>query len=996
MPSPTLLDWNFTLHEEDTSSKYAPPSTSFLEIWHRFIDRFSLKEICQPLHTWYRITKDKSQSMSKRLDRIYVSHTETDLTLQPMAAAYVATPHSIFKAEKDLEGAEAEGMAWKDSTARVYPSVSDHVPVRLSPVGPKGKSSPQIPRWMAEDPLFESIFLGLLERSGLSAYSQLDPFLRHRQFVTLAYQAKKHYFLDKTEAARLEASKMSRLSACLQGLRLLSHHPVDQGAVSALCAQFPFIEGCMVRLEGGGTCVAQLRAEADNLIHSIHCEETEAKVNSNPPSTFLANLKEKLPSQRERLPGLRPGIDEEMTDDPEAMATLAGDYWAKVWARNAASPEAARSFLKRYHRQINPALCPTRLDKNHFIPIINSTNNSCAGPDGVPFAIYRIGVKFYSPIAADIFNSLADGVVPPAGFNYGVLFLLPKKGLGTPDDTRPISVTNACNRIIAKGVLSCIIPALKEFIHSAQKGFVPGRESGDHIRELNELFYKALEVDENELFVLFIDTQKAFDSVDHDFMSAVLGKIGFPPWIINIVKGLLSRVSVTPVFGGRTSVWIDILRGVKQGCPLSPLLFAVCYDPLLSRLAEIKGLKVFGFADDVALAAASFRDLCKAMEIIDLFSAASGLTVNVRKTTLINTKLDEGAVLKLVSSSPWPGLSVVKEGLYLGVLMGREVKLSDVFAKATAKFEARAAAYYPVVRRMHFVQRVTTFNVFLHSLFSYLIQFYSYPYVAGTGAQLSVVEGTAHRLIVNFPNAYPYDHLIQPRSRFGSGTPVKDLWSISIANLAAQSDLNQWDGATQVEPTNKFRNDMRMASHAQAAGADFVFIFLNTCELEGVPPIFVASRFMRDNKAEMRRLILDYILLHEYRSQQDLGMRRALRRRGLPCDQVAVDFLHSHYAIASSKLPPRCRRVLFQMVTNSLATQRRAMVIHAPEKEVRDLLQRPPCLLCRAGTDDAEHIYGDCAVVREARAIYSDLIKVSLDPYTLLEGLSLNLQSVGR
>ena len=82
----------------------------------------------------------------------------------------------------------------------------------------------------------------------------------------------------------------------------------------------------MVRLEGGGTCVAQLRAEAENLIHSIHCDETEAKANSNPPSTFL---KEKLPSQWERLPGLRPGMDEEMTDDPEAMATLAGDYWAK-------------------------------------------------------------------------------------------------------------------------------------------------------------------------------------------------------------------------------------------------------------------------------------------------------------------------------------------------------------------------------------------------------------------------------------------------------------------------------------------------------------------------------------------------------------------------------------------------------------------------------------------------------------------------------------------
>ena len=986
-------DWNFTLLEEDTSSKYAPPTTSFLAVWHRFTDRFALKEISQPLHTWYRITKDKTQSMSKRLDRIYVSHTETDLTLHPVAVSYCAIPHSIFKAGKDPGGAESEGIAGKGSAVRVYPSVSDHLPVRLSPVGPKGKSSPQIPGWMAEDTLFKSIFLGLLERSGLNGDNHLDPFLRHRQFVAIAFQAKKHYFLEKTDAACLEASKLTRLSACLQGLRLLSHQPVDQGAVRALCAQYPFIEGCLVRLEGGGTCVALLRAEAENLIHSVHIEEAEVTVNSNPPPSFLSNLKEKLPSQRERLPGLRPGIDEEMTDDPEEMATLAGDYWSKVWSRQAASPEASRSFLKGYQRKINPALCPIRLDKNHFIPIINSTNNSCAGPDGLPFAIYRIGVMFYSPIAADIFNSLADGVVPPAGFNYGVLFLLPKKGLGTPEDTRPISVTNACNRIIAKGVLSCIIPALKEFIHSTQKGFIPDRESGDHIRELNELFYKALEVNDSELFVLFVDTQKAFDSVDHDFLNAVLGKIGFPTWIINIVKGLLSRVSVTPVFGGRTSVWIDILRGVKQGCPLSPLLFAICYDPLLSRLAEIKGLKVFGFADDVALAAASFRELCEAMKIIDLFSAASGLTINVGKTTLINTKLDRVAVKKLVSESPWPGLSVAKEGLYLGILMGREVKLADVFAKATAKFEARAAAYYPAVRRMHFVQRVTTFNVFLHSLFSYLINFYSYPYVAGTGAQLSVVEGTAHRLIVNFPNAYPYDQLIQPRSRFGTGTPVKDLWSVSIANLAAQSDLNQWDGATQVEPTNKFRNAMRMGSHVQAAGADFVFIFLNTCELDGVPPIFVASRFVRKNKATMRRLILDFILRHEYRSQQDLGTRRALERRRLPCDQVAVEYFHSHYALASSNLPPRCRRVVFQMVTNSLATQRRAMVIHAPKKKVRDLQQRPLCLFCREGTDDAEHIYGDCSVVQEAREIYSDLIGVSLDPLTLLEGLSLKLQT---
>jgi hypothetical protein len=456
------------------------------------------------------------------------------------------------------------------------------------------------------------------------------------------------------------------------------------------------------------------------------------------------------------------------------MASLAGAYWSKVWGKRDKDPHSTRDYLRGYNKMINPLLCPKRLDHNHFISIINGTNDSCTGPDGVPFAVYRAGVDVYAYIAAGIFNALADGDSPPEGFNYGVLFLLPKKGIGTPDDTRPISVTNACNRIIAKGVLRCIVPALSELIHRSQKGFIPGREGSEHIRELNELFYKALEVDKEELFVLFVDTQKAFDSVDHDFLSAVLRKIGFPGWLVKIVSALLTRVRVTPVFGGRTDVWIDILRGVKQGCPLSPLLFAVCYDPLLCELNNIPGLKVFGFADDVALAAKSFKALVAAMKAIDRFAKASGLHINIAKTILINTQLDQRSVQRLAEASPWPGLQVAKEGVYLGIVMGRYVGLPAVFRKAMAKFEARAVEYYPAVRLMHITERVMVFNVFLLSLFSYLLQFYSFPYEAGGGAQLPAVEAAATRLIINFNKAYPYCLLIQPLVRFGTGSPVRD------------------------------------------------------------------------------------------------------------------------------------------------------------------------------------------------------------------------------
>ena len=67
----------------------------------------------------------------------------------------------------------------------------------------------------------------------------------------------------------------------------------------------------------------------------------------------------------------------------------------------------------------------------------------------------------------------------------------------------------------------------------------------------------------------------------------VLVKAGFPPWFRNFVKGSLTSVKVAPFFGGDLTEWIDILRGVKQGCPLSPLLFIIAYDPLLVYVSKL-------------------------------------------------------------------------------------------------------------------------------------------------------------------------------------------------------------------------------------------------------------------------------------------------------------------------------------------------------------------------------------------------------------------------
>ena len=129
---------------------------------------------------------------------------------------------------------------------------------------------------------------------------------------------------------------------------------------------------------------------------------------------------------------------------------------------------------------------------------------------------------------------------------------------------------------------------------------MPGRQGSEHIEDLNKDFYSAVE-EGRQHFILSIDTRKAFDSIFVDYLHAALRALNLPEWLSSLVVGLYFEARVSPVFGsGPSGVWIDILRGVRQGCPLSPLLFAIAFDPLIERLRSVSDVRVCGFADDLA------------------------------------------------------------------------------------------------------------------------------------------------------------------------------------------------------------------------------------------------------------------------------------------------------------------------------------------------------------------------------------------------------------
>ena len=100
---------------------------------------------------------------------------------------------------------------------------------------------------------------------------------------------------------------------------------------------------------------------------------------------------------------------------------------------------------------------------------------------------------------------------------------------------------------------------------------------------------------------MFYDFAAAFPSVEHDFMMEVFRAMDWPAWLLNFVSVLYANLRCQIVLGGSRHCGFAISRGIRQGCPLSPLLFAVAEDLLLRRLVQqIPDGTLRAYADDTA------------------------------------------------------------------------------------------------------------------------------------------------------------------------------------------------------------------------------------------------------------------------------------------------------------------------------------------------------------------------------------------------------------
>ena len=269
--------------------------------------------------------------------------------------------------------------------------------------------------------------------------------------------------------------------------------------------------------------------------------------------------------------------------------------------------------------------------------------NKSPGSDGLSVEFYQ---AFWDHLWGPFMNSLNESIRKSQltdTQSHGVLSLIFKSGDETNlNNWRPITLLNVDYKIITRTLAQRLQKVITKIVSTDQNGYIKSRFIGFSIRQIQDIIDYA-EEGNLEGVLLFLDYQKAFDSIEWNFMNLALEKFGFGHNFINSVKMLYKNANNSIINNGWVSNSFSVSRGIRQGCPISALLYILSAEIMAENIRNnmhIKGIKVrqskelklTQMADDTTVFLESKNCIPALLNEIQRFSEASGLILNKSKT----------------------------------------------------------------------------------------------------------------------------------------------------------------------------------------------------------------------------------------------------------------------------------------------------------------------------------------------------------------------------
>lgn len=327
-------------------------------------------------------------------------------------------------------------------------------------------------------------------------------------------------------------------------------------------------------------------------------------------------------------------------------------------------------------------------------------SNTAPGPDGFHIGFYKHFWEETKYLIKEIMDNLFEGTLNLSRLNYGLITLIPKmKEANNIKQYRPICLLNVSYKIVTKILANRLTKVTDEVIDATQTAFIPGRYILEGVVIIHETIHE-LQKTRRPRIILKLDFAKAYDKVQWHFLEEVLVKKNFPHrwigWIKQVVEG--GRVGIN--LNGTPGEYFRTYKGLRQGDPLSPLLFNIVTDALGTMLKNARdrghikgviphlvegGLTHLQYADDTVIMMDRDDDsITNTKLLLYCFEMMPGLQINYDKSEVFvigTTQADQIEVAKIfnckVGTFPmtYIGIPISSEPVRLTDLMFVRVKI---------------------------------------------------------------------------------------------------------------------------------------------------------------------------------------------------------------------------------------------------------------------------------------------------------------------------------
>ena len=309
-----------------------------------------------------------------------------------------------------------------------------------------------------------------------------------------------------------------------------------------------------------------------------------------------------------------------------------------------------------------------------FESLCDLPNNKSPGDDSLTKEFYVFFWNEIFPFYIKCMNEAKFHLELCESMKRGLITLVHKKNeRNLLKNKRPISLINADLKVACRLLAKRLAKVIGKLI-SLNQTCIPGRQIFVNLHILQDLI-DYINSKNQSAAVIFIDAEKAFDRMSHSFLFKTLRQFGCGESFINWIKTIYGHCTARVKVNGFTTSPINIKRGIRQGCPLSSLLYVLCAEVLsleIKKNENIVGFKYTNkefknscYADDLSVIVTKKYSIFALFETLENFGKATNAKTNIDKTEAIwlgNWKNNSDTPLNL----KWTNSMVNNLGVWVG------------------------------------------------------------------------------------------------------------------------------------------------------------------------------------------------------------------------------------------------------------------------------------------------------------------------------------------